>query len=419
MSANPASVVPDAVIGRSADAIRQGSTDDLASALLTARADTLALFAQVREQLPELKVPPHPNLNPPLWELGHVGWFQEFWTVRNPQWDRGPLADPHCERPFGVRPDADSLYSSVDVVHGRRWDLDLPGVEDTLDDLTRQFQSCVGLLHQAAPSDQGLYFHRLALLHEDMHHEAGLYMAQALGLEITDPRWQPQALCTQRRRAPGRLSFPGMSWRMGRTPDQGFSFDNELPVRAIALEAYTIDARVVTWGDYLPFVEQGGYRNSDYWDAQGQVWLKAQGLNAPRVLRQTTTGRDWQRHLYGRWQRLEPDQAAVHLSLHEARAWCRWAGRRLPLEAEWEQAACADPGFEWGEVWEWTDTPHAPFPGYVAHPYQDYSAPFFDGRPVLKGGSFMTQPRMKHPQYRNFFEGYRNDIPAGFRSCAL
>ena len=113
-------------------------------------------------------------------------------------------------------------------------------------------------------------------------------------------------------------------------------------------------------------------------------------------------------------------EAACHLSFFEAEAWCRWAGRRLPSEAEWERAACTGhPTFRWGDVWEWTASAFAPYPGFEAHPYRDYSAPWFDGRPVLRGASFMTQPRMRHARYRNFFLPQRNDVPAGFRSCAL
>jgi iron(II)-dependent oxidoreductase len=112
-------------------------------------------------------------------------------------------------------------------------------------------------------------------------------------------------------------------------------------------------------------------------------------------------------------------QPAEHLSAHEAQAWCRWAGRRLPTEAEWERAACTRPSdFIWGHVWEWTASDFAPFPGFSAHPYRDYSQPWFDGRPVLRGASYLTQPRMRHVHYRNFFTAGRNDICAGFRTCA-
>ncbi|MBS1221228.1 MAG: Serine/threonine kinase, partial [Proteobacteria bacterium] len=99
-------------------------------------------------------------------------------------------------------------------------------------------------------------------------------------------------------------------------------------------------------------------------------------------------------------------------------AWCCWAGRRLPTEAEWEAAAMTQAGFEWGQVWEWTASRFLPYPGFVAHPYRDYSAPWFGDRYVLRGASRATSPRMAHPRYRNFFLPERNDVPNGFRSCA-
>ena len=116
---------------------------------------------------------------------------------------------------------------------------------------------------------------------------------------------------------------------------------------------------------------------------------------------------------------LDFQAAAVHLSAFEADAWCRWAGRRLPTEAEWECAALSQPGFEWGNVWDWTANAFLPFPGFAPHPYLDYSAPWFGTHRVLKGGCAATSPRIKHPKYRNFFMPERNDIFAGFRSCAL
>ena len=138
---------------------------------------------------------------------------------------------------------------------------------------------------------------------------------------------------------------------------------------------------------------------------------------APRYLRRS--GKAWQQWRHGRWTDLDPALPACHLTQHEALAWCAWAGRRLPTEAEWEAAALQRPeAFRWGDVWEWTASAFAPYPGFTPHPYRDYSAPWFDGRPVLRGASFATQPRLRWPRYRNYFPPERNDIFAGLRSCA-
>jgi ergothioneine biosynthesis protein EgtB len=389
---------------------------ELALALRAARADTLSLFAAFRSHLNDLMVPRHPNLNPPLWELGHVGWFQEYWTVRNPQLALGLAADPACFRTPGVRANADTLYSSTEVVHERRWGLALPGIDATLGDLDTQLARSLETLEEAQDSDTGLYFHRLALLHEDMHHEAGLYMAQALGIPVQDPRWQ----CPRLPDPPLPLQIETCSWFLGSVPEQGFAFDNELPGSEVPLKAFEIDAQVVRWREYLPFVAQDGYRQTAFWTPAGRQWLTQTGLTGPTRVRPGPSAGGWQLWRHGQWSALSEDEPAVHLSLHEAQAWCAWAGRRLPLEAEWEASACLEPQrFRWGEVWEWTASPHTPFAGFAAHPYRDYAAPFFDGRPILRGASYMTQPRMRHARYRNFFRADRNDIAAGFRSCAI
>jgi gamma-glutamyl hercynylcysteine S-oxide synthase len=377
-----------------ADEARHGGPETLAAALRASRADTLATFAAYRAARPALNVPQHAELNPPLWELGHIGWFQSWWIARNPECGRGSAANPGAPRAAPLRTGADALYDSTRVAHDSRWALPLPDAEATLADLAAQLDQTLALLGQAPANDTGLYFYRLTLLHEDMHHEAALYMAQALGIPVDDRRWQPRALPAP----PGALQLGASSWRLG-SDGPGFAFDNELQAHEQPQRAYEIDAQVLRWADYLPFVE-------------------ATGAAPPRYLRRGGSG--WQRWRHGRWETLLLDEPACHLTWHEADAWCRWAERRLPTEAEWERAAIEGrDSFRWGDVWEWTASPFAPYPGFVPHPYREYSAPWFDGRPVLRGASFMTQPRIRHPRYRNYFGADRSDVPAGLRSCAI
>jgi len=394
---------------------RHGGAAALHAALRASRADTLATFERYRQGLPDLRVPQRAELNPPLWELGHIGWFQDYWLARYPLRHEGPAADPLAPRHAPTRADADALYNSSLVAHAARWSLPLPDAKATCADLAHQLARTLALLDGSDGPGQGgdatLYFFRLALLHEDMHHEAALYMAQSLGIAIDDARWQPRPLPAP----PAALGLAPGPWRLGHDAD-GFAFDNEQQAHAVELPATLVDAQVLRWAEYLPFVERAA-DDPRWWSAEGWAWHSAQPAPAPRYLRRDAGC--WQQWRHGRWQRLKLDEAACHLSLHEAEAWCRWAGRRLPSEAEWERAAlCRPESFRWGDVWEWTSSPFAAYPGFVVHPYRDYSAPWFDGRPVLRGASFMTQPRMRHARYRNFFLPHRTDVPAGFRSCA-
>jgi gamma-glutamyl hercynylcysteine S-oxide synthase len=455
MTMPPASTHPN---WRAAQEARTGGRAVLARALSDSRARTLALFDACEAALrpAHMAVPYDVTLNPPLWELGHIGWFQEWWLARNPQRAAGVQADPLCPRPPSRLAGADALYNSSEVPHPTRWYLPLPDAQATRAYLAATLDNTLQRLANADETDDALYFYRLALFHEDMHAEAAVYMAQALGVAL-----------------PGEVAFPGRSevagfpppgaslaspwaadagqagavcrmpdcrWTLGSAAAGGFVFDNELGAQALALAAFEIDAAPVTWVRYLPFVEAGGYRDARWWSPEGWQWLQGAaqraplcgpptgegatggGLGLPRDLRRDAG--QWVQRQFDRWQPLDLQAPAVHLSAFEADAWCRWAGRRLPTEAEWECAAMTDPPslqppFHWGRVWEWTASGFAPFPDFVPHPYRDYSAPWFGTRRVLRGASTATSPRMAHPKYRNFFTPERNDIFAGFRSCAV
>lgn len=374
---------------------RRMDASQLAHALRHSRQRTLALADAWAQALPDLLIPYSPELNPPLWELGHVGWFQEWWVERNQQRHLGTACEPGHARPAPALANADALYNSSQVAHASRWQLPLPSVADTRAYLNTVLDQTLALLTQAGPSDSDLYFWRLVLAHEDMHNEASVYMAQALNVPLP-AEWalghtQPRAVDH------GPVHIPAQTVTLGHN-GPGFAFDNELGAHTVALAAFDIDTAPVSWAHYLPFVQATGHR-------------------LPLHVRRT--GSQWQSRHWGQWQPLDDTAPAVHISHTDALAWCRWAGRRLPTEAEWVCAAQTAPGFGWGEVWEWTASAFAPFPGFVPHPYRDYSAPWFDGRPVLKGFCASTAYGMAHVHYRNYFTPERRDIFAGFRSAAV
>jgi gamma-glutamyl hercynylcysteine S-oxide synthase len=408
--------------------MRKAGRELLSLALMDARNHTLQLFGQYQNALEnvDFAVPLLATLNPPLWELGHVAWFQEWWTSRNLQRALGIRCEPAQTRLASIEPQADSWWDSDQVPHDTRWQLDLPDVAGCRAYLLDTLESTLELLEKAGDDDDALYFYRLSLFHEDMHAEAFTYSAQTLGLAF-DKHLQtaftppPMAL-----REP--LLIPATLWNMGSASGagSGFAFDNEKVQHAVSVPEFEIDAQPVTWAQYVEFVGDGGYDRQEFWHPQGWQWLQAQateeGRRGPRYVEQigVSSGAVIQTR-FGQARRMLGNQPAMHMSWWEADAWCRWAGRRLPAEVEWEVAAqtASRRGFRWGDVWEWTGTTFRPYPGFAADPYQSYSRPWFGTYKVLRGASFATRARLKHPKYRNFYLPERDDIFCGFRSCAL
>jgi ergothioneine biosynthesis protein EgtB len=380
---------------------RNGDAVDLAQALQATRTRTLGLIDAWAAALPSLSVPDAPALNQPLWEWGHVAWFQEWWIGRNPQRTLGTHCDPRCPRLPSRLAHADALYDSSQVAHATRWHLPLPDLQATRAYLAAVQQDTLAFLRGMPHDDDALYFWRLVLLHEAMHNEASVYMAQALGLPIPPAlAWRTGSEHVGRLQQPAELAVPAQRCWIGSGPKNGtrahgFAFDNELAGHSVDLAAFHIDPKAVTWARYLPF-------------------LKATGHAAPPHVRQWQG--QWQQRHFGQWQALDPHAAAVHLSYAEAQAWCHWAGRRLPTEAQWECAATTQSGFAWGEVWEWTASGFNAYPGFVAHPYADYSAPWFGTHQVLRGACSATSGHLVDVRYRNFFTPQRQDIFSGFRS---
>jgi iron(II)-dependent oxidoreductase len=425
--------------------------------LIDARQRSLALMHDIldaRELGPRLAI-----VNPPLWELGHLGFFHDYFALRG-----------LYELPDYQLADADRLFDSSSIAHDDRWALPLPSRETTLDYLSRVEQAMLERLPEGEASAAQSYVYQLTTLHEDMHGEAFLYTRQTLGdpppaLGNPAPDQHPGEVAAGP--LPGDVAIPGGHHLLGSDDSVPFRFDNEKPPMAVEVAPFQIARAPVTNAEFAAFVADGGYARREWWSEAGWQWRERQALEAPIYWRQGGH-HGWEERTFDRWQPLPPHQPVVHVSWHEAQAWCQWAGRRLPTEAEWEVAASrvptADgtslaPGkrrYPWGEappdahranldawrlgrvdvaafadgdsafgcrqmlgnVWEWTASPFAPFPGFTPELYRDYSAPWFrEGRQVLRGGAWATRSRLIHNAYRNFFTPDRHDTLAGFRTC--
>lgn len=382
--------------------IRSANATQLHDALVDVRQRTLTVF-DAYVAAGALQVPCRDELNPPLWELGHVGWFQEWWIGRNPQRSLGQACDPLCVRPPSIEPESDHWYNSSTVAHPARWHLPLLDPASCKRYLAATLEQTLGHLAQAGESDAELYFYRLLLLHEAMHLEAALYMAQTL--EVSFEAMNATNLiadCVIYIRTSGQISIQKQVWTLG-APAGGFAFDNELGQCPVALDAYAIDAQPVAWAQYLDFVQATGHALPRY------VRCIGADTSAPR----------YEVRHFGMWQSLDMQHGATHVCLADALAYCQWAGRRLPTEAEWECAAMTQADFIWGDMWEWTASTFTPYPGFTAHPYRDYSEPWFHSRQVLRGACVATHATMRNPKYRNYFTPERTDIFSGFRTCAV
>lgn len=246
---------------------------------------------------------------------------------------------------------------------------------------------------------------------------------------------------------------------LGAYPETGFVFDNEKWAHETTIAPFAIAVAPVSNAQFLEFVDANGYQRREFWSEEGWAWRIQAGLVAPKYWRKR--GAEWAERRFDTIMSLEADHPVVHVNWFEAQAYCRFAGRRLPTEQEWEFAAChprtgrGKQRFPWGtdfpqpelanldgtrtisihaaaagdatcgarqmigNVWEWTSSAFAPYPGYVRDPYAEYSEPWFGTHKVLRGGSFATSPRLIRNTWRNFYLPHRNDPFLGFRTCRL
>lgn len=398
------------MMNSSTSSFRHAKPQQLADALQSARNYTLSLFDCLADSGYDIasRVPRLSTINPPLWELGHIAWFAEWFVLREAMSTHTAAAQRPSLLSLG-----DDWFDSNTVPHRARWALDLPAAGALKTYCREVLDRVLDKLSREAGTDEPLYPYRLVLAHEDMHGEAFLYTLQTLGVPAPVVRSEaPPSRPFQ------EISYPGGTLQMGGRQDSGFVFDNERQPHPVYVAPFRIDTQLVTNAQYLEFVLDGGYQNRDYWSRAGSEWLMRQERSSPRYwLRQA---HEWGVLRFGRASVLNPHEPVRHVSLFEAQAYCAWAGRRLPLEAEWEYAAVSPlPGFHWGQLWEWTATPFEPYPGFAPDRYTEYSQPWFMTHQALRGASFATPARFVSPRFRNFYLPERSDIFVGFRTCAI
>ncbi|HXA62946.1 MAG TPA: ergothioneine biosynthesis protein EgtB [Streptosporangiaceae bacterium] len=418
----------------------------IARELTAVRGRSLALTTDVLDD-GELTAQVSPLMSPLVWDLAHVGNYEELWLLR-----AAAGAEP-------LRPEIDGLYDAFE--HPRATRPSLPLLPP------REARAYVGSVRSRVldslssvrfvpqdPLTAGGFVYGMVVQHEHQHDETMLATHQLrpgapalLDPDLPVDRPEP---------APAEVLVAAGPFTMG-TSDDPWAYDNERPAHTVDLPAYFMDTVPVTNGAYLAFMEAGGYDHDRWWSTAGRQWLHSSGSRAPGFW--SSEGGQWLRRRFGRVEPVPPDEPVQHVCWYEADAYARWAGKRLPTEAEWEKAARWDPAaqrsrrYPWGEaydpelanlgqrrlrpspagshpagasaygvrqlvgdVWEWTSSDFDGYPGFTAFPYKEYSEVFFGpGHKVLRGGSWATDPSASRGTFRNWDLPIRRQIFAGFR----
>lgn len=349
---------------------------------------TLSHISTADQLVPQLNI-----LNPPLWELGHLTWFHEFWVHRHGQ-----------ESKSSFMRNADFLFNSSVIAHQDRWSTPMPSLASLLEYNHSVIESTQKLLRTPI-ANKTAYFIQLAILHQDMHNEAFAYMWQTLGRSM--PFVPFTSVDTLKDNTQTWIHFPKSTIQAGSKQGSGFIFDNEKWAHSIDLHAFDISSAPVTNGNYLKFLKSPENLSQytpvappSHWRKDGEVWLE---------------------RFFDQWLPLNPQSPVRHISFIEAQRFCEQHQMRLPNEHELSLLMSQNKSvWQSSNLWEWTSSTFAPFPGFSADPYVDYSQPWFDGtHQVLKGGSPFTPARLRRPAFRNFYQGHRSDHFCGFRTCLL
>ncbi|MFB6678215.1 ergothioneine biosynthesis protein EgtB [Streptomyces sp. NPDC056390] len=418
------------------------------TALLTARDRTTLLTSCVEG--PELTAQHSPLMSPLVWDLAHIGNQEEQWLLR-------AVAGREA-----MRPEIDPLYDAFEHPRSERPKLPLLAPKEARGYAAEVRGRALDVLestpfHGTRLTEAGFAFGMIAQ-HEQQHDETMLITHQlragAPALTAPDPDPVSPAF-----RGPSEVLVPGGPFTMGTTTEP-WSLDNERPAHARLVPPFHIDTAPVTNGAYLAFMDDGGYDNSRCWTPEGWALVRDNGLRSPLFWRREAG--QWLRRRFGVTEVVPPDEPVMHVSWYEADAYARWAGRRLPSEAEWEKAARFDPAsgrsmrYPWGDadptperanlgqrhlrpapagsypagesplgvrqligdVWEWTSSDFLPYPGFAAFPYREYSEVFFGpDHKVLRGGSFAVDAVACRGTFRNWDYPVRRQIFAGFRTA--
>jgi ergothioneine biosynthesis protein EgtB len=391
----------------------------LRARFLAMRAQTEALAAPLAPE--DQVVQSMPDVSPTKWHLAHVTWFLEHFLLEGLA-GAAPY-DPRFSYLFN------SYYESIGPRHARpqRGLISRPNCAEVLAYRAHVTAAVARLIESADERQwrQAAPLVELGIHHEQQHQELILMdIKHVFSVNPLLPAYQPAPLREMLTAEPMRMrEFPGGLVEIGHD-GPAFSFDNETPRHRHWLEPFRLADRPVTCGEYRDFIEDGGYRRPEFWLSDGWGLVQAQDWQAPLYWRDGEAG--WHVFTLHGEQPLDPAEPVVHVSYYEADAFAKWAGKRLPSEAEWEIAAAGLPhagnfagaaryhpapargtglGQMFGDVWEWTASPYSPYPGFTPPrgAIGEYNGKFMCSQMVLRGGAAVTPEQHIRATYRNFF----------------
>ena len=367
-------------------------------AFRTVRAETerRAAFLSAEDQV----VQSMPDASPTKWHRAHVTWFFEEFLLRK----FAPGYKPFDER-FAYL--FNSYYVSAGPRHARpqRGLITRPGAAEVTAYRAHVDQAVAALIELTNDLAPLIPIIEIGLNHEQQHQELILTdILHALSFNATHPAYDPHWQWPERTSAsPAAGALIAGIHRIGHNGD-GFCFDNEQPAHQVVLRPVRLAPSLVTNGEWLEFMADGGYTTPTLWLSDGFATVEAQGWNAPGYWQKIDGV--WFAMTLGGLRRVEPTRPVCHVSYYEADAFARWAGKDLPTEGEWEVAAVSGVlGDAFGIVWQWTRSAYAPYPGYraAAGALGEYNGKFMVNQMVMRGSSLATPAGHSRPSYRNFF----------------
>lgn len=339
-------------------------------------------------------VQPHPDVSPPKWHLGHTTWFFETMVLK-------PFFKDYKEFHSQYDYVFNSYYETVGarVIRTDRGNLSRPAVMDIYK-YRKHVDKAMKTFFQNDLSEEQRNIVITGLNHEQQHQELLLSdIKYILGNNPLFPVYDPSFENRTPSPENGYTKMKSGLYEIG-YKGSGFCFDNELQPHQVYLNEYEISNHLVTNEEYLGFMQDGGYKNFNYWHAEGWDWVKKNNINSP--LYWYKTGGDWHEYTLSGLHPVDPDGVLQHISYYEAFAFAQWKGQRLPTEFEWEVAADK---LNWGLRWEWTESSYLPYPGFKKLPgaLGEYNGKFMVSQKVLRGASIATPEGHSRKTYRNFF----------------